>query len=61
MALVKCKQHRLKNKEPLGILADIPDVEFDKYLLRISSPHNTPKSHRDKLDAVVTKLDCFNL
>ena len=56
MALIKCKQQRLKNGQPLGALAVIPDVEFDNSLLMISPPNNIPTPHRDKLDSVVTKI-----
>ncbi|MEO1377707.1 MAG: hypothetical protein AAFW70_26190, partial [Cyanobacteria bacterium J06635_10] len=56
MALVKCKQQRLKNDQPLGVLAVIPDIEFDNSLLMISPPQNIPISHRSRLDSVVTKI-----
>ena len=52
MALVKCKKQRLKNGEPLGILAEIPDVEFDDSFLKISPPKNIPTEHQEKLSFV---------
>ncbi len=51
MALVKCKKQRLKNGEPLGILAEIPDIEFDNSLLQISPPQNIPREHQEKLNS----------
>ncbi|NEP28266.1 hypothetical protein, partial [Moorena sp. SIO3I6] len=54
MALVKCKQQRIKNGQPLGALAEIPDVKFDNSLLMISPPKNIPMPHRDKLESVCT-------
>ena len=57
MALVKCKKQRLKNGEPLGALAFIPDVEFDNSLLMISPPQNIPPPHKDKLDSVAGKFN----
>ena len=53
MALAKCKQQRLEKGKSLGILAVIPDIEFDNSLLRISPPTNIPHIHREKLDAVL--------
>ncbi|NEO68469.1 hypothetical protein [Moorena sp. SIO3H5] len=52
MALVQCKQQRIKNGQPFGALAEIPDVKFDNSLLMISPPKNSPTPHRDKLDSV---------
>ena len=52
MALAKCKKQRLKNGEPLGILAEIPDIEFDNSLLQISTPQNIPTEHQEKLNSV---------
>ncbi len=54
MALVKCKQKRLKNREPLGILAQIPEIEFDNSLLKISAPDNIPTQHQEKLHSVLS-------
>ncbi len=55
MALAKCKKQRLKNGQPLGFLAQIPNIEFDESLLIISTPRNIPKQHQDKLNLVLTK------
>ena len=52
MALVKCKKQRLKNGEPLGILAEIPDVDFDNSFLQISPPENIPVEHQERLNSV---------
>jgi hypothetical protein len=54
MALAKCKKQRLKNGEHLGVLAQIPNIEFDESLLKISAPQNIPKEHQDKLNSVLT-------
>ncbi len=53
MALIKCKENRLKNNEPLGILAQIPDLEFDKSLLDIYAPKNIPDLDRNKLEGAI--------
>lgn len=53
MALVKCKQQRLKNGEPLGVLISIPNVEFDESLLKVSAPQNIPKQHQERLNSVL--------
>lgn len=55
MALVKCKKQRLKNGEPLGVLAEIPDMEFDASLLKIFPPQNIPQEHQEKLNSVLTR------
>ncbi|MGD1717601.1 hypothetical protein [Dapis sp. BLCC M172] len=55
MALAKCKKQRLKNGEPLGILAEIPDIKFDNSLLQISPPENIPTEHQEKLNSVLTE------
>ena len=55
MALVKCRKQHLKNGESLGILAEIPEVEFDKSLLKISTPKNIPIQHQEKLNLVLTE------
>ncbi|MEN8215228.1 MAG: hypothetical protein ABFS56_02410 [Pseudomonadota bacterium] len=55
MALAQCKKQRLKNGEPLGILAQIPHIEFDESLLKISAPQNILKKHQEKLNSVLTR------
>jgi|GEM_PF-2131160 len=53
MALAKCKKQRLEKGQPLGILAQIPNIEFDENLLKINSPSNIPKEDQEKLNAVL--------
>ena len=54
MALAKCKKQRLENGESLGILAQIPNIEFDDSLLKVSAPHNIPKQYQKQLNSVLT-------
>lgn len=54
MALAKCKKRRLINGEPLGFLAQIPNIEFDESYLRISPPRDIPNQHQEKLNYVLT-------
>ena len=41
-------------KSRYGVLAQIPNIEFDESLLKISAPQNIPKEHQDKLNSVLT-------
>ncbi|KAB8330789.1 hypothetical protein SD80_029540 [Scytonema tolypothrichoides VB-61278] len=61
MALAKCKERRLKNDQPLGVLAHIPNIEFDESLLMISAPKNIPKQHAQKLNSVLSDSRTINL
>lgn len=54
MALVRCKERRVKNDEPLGALELIPDSEFDMNLLQTRAPNNIPLDHQHRLNAVLT-------
>ncbi|MEL7036419.1 MAG: hypothetical protein AAFO04_12470 [Cyanobacteria bacterium J06592_8] len=53
MALAKCKKQRLMNSQPLGFLAQIPNIEFDESYLQISPPRNIPQQHQEKLNSVL--------
>ncbi|MDJ1185689.1 hypothetical protein [Roseofilum casamattae] len=53
MALVRCKKQRLRNNEPLGFLAQIPNIEFDDSYLHISPPPTIPEQHQEQLRAVL--------
>lgn len=53
MALVRCKERRVKNGEPLGALDLIPDSEFDLALLQTCAPSNIPMAHQNRLNSIL--------
>ena len=55
IALAKCKKQRLVNNQPLGFLAQIPNIEFDESYLRISPPRNIPNQHQEQLNSTLIK------